>query len=224
MAGNKTLEISELFYSIQGESTFSGLPCVFIRLSGCNLHCSYCDSRYAMEEPGRTVTVDDIMASISTTPGVLVEITGGEPLLQPNIHELIERLLANGRTVLIETNGSLDIADIPFEATVIMDIKCPGSGSSFFYPDNITTIRKRASVRLGSTEIKFVLSSLRDYEWARKMVLVNDFPTFAPVLFSPVKGLFPIKDLADALLRDRLPVRLQLQLHSIIWPETLRGV
>ncbi len=224
MADSKTLEISELFYSIQGESTFSGFPCVFIRLSGCNLHCSYCDSRYAMEEQGRTVQVDDILASVASSPGVLVEITGGEPLLQPNVNALIERLLAIGRTVLIETNGSLDIADIPIEATVIMDIKCPGSGSSSLFPDNIPTIRKRASLRPGSTEVKFVLSSLQDYEWARDMVLVNGFPAFAPVLFSPVKDLFPIKDLADAILRDRLPVRLQLQLHSIIWPETLRGV
>ena len=224
MADSKTLEISELFYSIQGESTFSGLPCVFVRLSGCNLHCSYCDSRYAMEEQGRTVTVDDILASVAASPGVLVEITGGEPLLQPNVHELIERLLACGRTVLIETNGSLDIADLPVEATVIMDIKCPGSGSSSLFLDNIKTIRKRASLRPGSTEVKFVLSSLQDYEWAKKMVLVNGLPTFAPVLFSPANNLFSIKDLADALLQDRLPVRLHLQLHSIIWPETLRGV
>jgi 7-carboxy-7-deazaguanine synthase len=224
MAGSKTLEIAELFYSIQGESTFSGLPCFFIRLSGCNLHCSYCDSLYAMEEQGRAFTIDDILASVAAFPGVLVEITGGEPLLQPNVHELIERLLTCGRTVLIETNGSLDIADIPIEATVIMDIKCPGSGSSSLFQDNMTTIRKRTSLRPGSTEIKFVLSNLQDYEWAREMVLVNRLPAFAPVLFSPAKGLFSIQDLADALLRDRLPVRLQLQLHSIIWPETLRGV
>ena len=109
--------------------------------------------------------------------------------------------------MLIETNGSLDIAAIPIEATVIMDIKCPGSGSSSLYPDNIETIRKRASLRAGSTEIKFVLSSLQDYAWAKEMVLLNALPAFAPVLFSPVRDLLPVKDLADAILRDRLPVQ-----------------
>ena len=224
MASTKTLEVSELFSSLQGESTFSGLPCVFIRLSGCNLHCSYCDARYAIEEKGRIMTVDDILASVAAYPGILIEITGGEPLLQHNVHELIGKLLAQGRTVLIETNGSLDIAAIPIEATVIMDIKCPGSGSTSLYPNNIETIRKRASLRAGSTEIKFVLSSLEDYTWATEMVLHNALHTFAPVLFSPVRNLLPAKDLADAILRDRLPVRLQLQLHTIIWPEKSRGV
>jgi 7-carboxy-7-deazaguanine synthase len=224
MADSKTLEISELFYSIQGESTFSGFPCFFIRLSGCNLHCSYCDSRYAMEERGRSVTIDDALAAAAAFPGVPVEITGGEPLLQANVYELIARLLAGGRTVLVETNGSLDIAEIPIEATVIMDIKCPGSGSSFLYPKNIQTARKRASLRRGATEIKFVLTCPQDYDWAREMVLVNDLPAFVPVLFSPARDQFPIRDLADALLRDRLPVRLQIQLHSIIWPGISRGV
>lgn len=224
MANSKTLDISEMFYSLQGESTFSGFPCVFIRLSGCNLHCSYCDSRYVIEEKGRIVTVDDILAFVAAYSGTLVEITGGEPLVQENVHDLIGKLLAQGRTVLIETNGSLDIAAVPVEATVIMDIKCPDSGSTSLHPDNIATIRKRASLRAGSTEIKFVVSSLQDYEWAKEMVLLHALPAFAPVLFSPVKDLLPAKDLADAILRDRLQVRFQLQLHTIIWPETPRGV
>jgi 7-carboxy-7-deazaguanine synthase len=224
MASSKTLEISEIFSSLQGESSFAGLPCVFVRLSGCNLHCSYCDSRYAVEENGRIVSLEEILDFIADYPGFLVEITGGEPLLQPTIHDLIERLLAEGRTVLIETNGSLDIGDIPVETTVIMDIKCPGSGSTSLFPDNIATVRKRASLRAGATEIKFVLSDLQDYEWAKQMVLQHMLSAFAPVLFSPVGSLLPARDLADAILRDRLPVRLQLQLHTIIWPETLRGV
>ena len=224
MAETKSLEVSELFYSIQGESTFAGLPCVFIRLSGCNLRCAYCDSRYAVEEQGRTVGLDEILSFVAAYPGVAVEITGGEPLLQPTVQDLIKKLLAHGRTVLIETNGSLDIADIPLAATVIMDIKCPDSGSSCFFPGNIATIRQRSSLRTGATEIKFVLSGLQDYAWAREMVRLYDLPTVAPVLFSPVRDLFPVQDLADALLRDRLPVRLQLQLHTIIWPETPRGV
>jgi 7-carboxy-7-deazaguanine synthase len=224
MGSNNTLEISEIFSSLQGESTFAGLPCVFIRLSGCNLHCSYCDSRYAIEERGRIMTVDEVLGSITDYPGFLVEITGGEPLLQQNVYDLIEKLLMQGKTVLIETNGSLDIAAIPIEATIIMDIKCPGSGSPSLHPDNLNTIRRRASLRPGSTEIKFVLSSLDDYTWAKDMVLVNAIPCFAPVLFSPVRDLLPVKDLAEAILRDRLQVRLQLQLHTIIWPEKSRGV
>ena len=208
MAETKALEVSELFYSIQGESTFAGLPCVFIRLSGCNLHCGYCDSRYAMDEDGRTVGLEEILSFVAAHPGVAVEITGGEPLLQPGVYDLIELLLACGRTVLIETNGSLDIAGIPPAATVIMDIKCPDSGSSSFFPGNIATIRQRASLRAGATEIKFVLCSLQDYAWAREMVLLHDLPSIAPVLFSPVKDLFAVQSLADVLLRDRLPVRL----------------
>ena len=222
MANRKTLKISELFFSIQGESTFAGLPCSFIRLSGCNLCCSYCDARYANEEEGKILSIDEIAASIH--PGPLVEITGGEPLLQPNVYSLIEKLLAAGKTVLIETNGSMPISAIPLEATVIMDIKCPDSGSVSLHPDNIAAIKRRAIQRKGSTEIKFVLSSFRDYAWAKEILLENELPAFAPVLLSPVKNLLPIQDLANAILRDGLPVRLQLQLHTLIWPEILRGV
>jgi 7-carboxy-7-deazaguanine synthase len=224
MGPNTTLEISEIFYSIQGESTFAGLPCVFIRLSGCNLQCSYCDSQYAMEEQGKTLALDDILESVAAFPGALVEITSGEPLLQPGVHGLIKKLLAADRTLLIETNGSLNIADIPPQATIIMDIKCPGSGASALYPENINTIRKRAAVRQGATEIKFVLSSPEDYEWAKMMTRTHQLSAIAPVLFSPVKDTFPVRDLAEAMLKDRLPVRLQLQLHTIIWPEAVRGV
>jgi 7-carboxy-7-deazaguanine synthase len=173
---------------------------------------------------GQTVSLEEILTFVAAYPGVAVEVTGGEPLLQPAVHDLIDNLLAQGRIVLIETNGSLDISGIPLAATVIMDIKCPDSGSSSLFPANIATIRQRASRRAGATEIKFVLSSLRDYAWAREMVLHHDLPAVAPVLFSPVKDLFPVQDLAAALLQDRLAVRLQLQLHTIIWPETPRGV
>lgn len=224
MVSNKTLEISEIFSSLQGESTFAGLPCVFIRLSGCNLRCSYCDSLYAVEEKGRVMAFDEILDAVALCPGFLVEITGGEPLLQQNVYDLIEKLLAQGRTVLIETNGSLDIAAIPIEATVIMDVKCPGSGSSSLHPNNLETIRRRTSLRAGSTEIKFVLSGIDDYTWAKERVLLHALHAFAPVLFSPVRHLLPVKDLAEAILMDRLQVRLQLQLHTIIWPEKSRGV
>jgi 7-carboxy-7-deazaguanine synthase len=224
MAGNKCLEVSEIFYSIQGESTFSGLPCVFIRLSGCNLQCSYCDSRYAVEEHGRIMTLDEILARVSSFPGTMVEVTGGEPLLQNGVHALIDRLLAGGKKVLIETNGSLSIATLPIEVTVIMDIKCPGSGSTSLHPDNIDICRKRTALRSDATEIKFVVSSLEDYEWAKEMIMQCDLLSFAPVLFSPVRDRLPVRKLAEAILKDALPVRLQMQLHTIIWPDVPRGV
>lgn len=224
MASADTLAISELFASLQGESTYAGLPCVFIRLAGCNLRCSYCDSRYAIEEKGRDTALADILAFVAAYPGFLVEITGGEPLLQPHILPLIESLLAQRRTVLVETNGSLDIAPLPAAATVIMDIKCPGSGATSLHPDNIGTVKTRASQRAGSTEIKFVLTDLNDYAWAKEMVRKHGLTTFAPVLFSPVSERLPVRVLAEAIVCDRLPVRLQLQLHRIIWPDVARGV
>ncbi len=224
MANDNTLEISEIFYSIQGESTFAGLPCVFIRLSGCNLQCSYCDSRYAIEEQGKTLKVDDIIAEVAAYPEAVVEITGGEPLLQKEVFLLIERLLASGRQVLVETNGSLSISALPIEATVIMDIKCPGSGSTMLHPDNITEIRRRAGLRAGAAEIKFVLTGSNDYIWAKEMILQNDLSHIAPVLLSPAESLFSARDLAKAILEDKLQVRLQLQLHKIIWPDISRGV
>jgi len=224
MANNNCLEVSEIFYSIQGESTFSGLPCFFIRLSGCNLQCSYCDSRYAVEEPGRMMSIDEILSHVDSYPRVMVEITGGEPLLQKNVHGLIARLIERGRKVLIETNGSLSIANVPTDATVIMDIKCPDSGPASFHPDNFENIRKRAVLRPGTTEVKFVISSRKDYMWAKGILFQHDLSSLAPVLFSPVKARFPIQELAREILNDALPVRLQVQLHTVIWPDTHRGV
>ncbi len=218
------MEIAEIFYSIQGESTFAGFPCVFIRLSGCNLHCSYCDTQYAVLEPGKAMTVDDILAQADLYPNALVEITGGEPLLQQNVYALMDRLVTNNRKVLIETNGSLDISAIPIDVTVIMDIKCPDSGSNAMHHENIETIHRRAALRKGATEIKFVLSSLADYIWAKELTIQYDLSGSAPVLFSPVKNRLPVEDLASAILNDELPVRLQLQLHPIIWPNIQRGV
>ncbi len=224
MATDNCLEVSEIFYSIQGESTFSGLPCLFIRLSGCNLHCTYCDSRYANEEQGKVMTIDEIFGHVLAYPKALVEITGGEPLLQSAVYILIKRLLGSGRQVLIETNGSLSIEAIPIEATVIMDIKCPESGAESFFMGNTTIVRNRAALRKGATEIKFVVSSLADYRWAKDIILHYDLTSFAPILFSPVRKVLPIQKLAEAILKDALPVRLQLQLHTLIWPEVQRGV
>ncbi len=219
------LDVAELFYSIQGESTFSGFPCVFIRLAGCNLRCSYCDAQYTYTENPSRMSLGEIISFTSKYPGTLIEITGGEPLLQPNLHNLLEKLLKHNRIILVETNGSLDISTIPVEVTVIMDIKCPDSGaSSSLFQKNITTLKARSALRPGSTEIKFVISSHKDYEWSKKLVLDNKLCDFAPILFSPVNGKFDTTRLAEALLHDKLPVRLQLQLHTFIWPNTPRGV
>lgn len=225
MVRDDRLLVSELFYSIQGESTFAGLPCVFIRLAGCNLRCSYCDAAYSYEETGREVSVDSLLDFVDGYPGTLVELTGGEPLLQPGSLQLLERLVARHRTVLLETNGSLPIADLPAAVRVILDVKCPDSGmAASWLPDNLPAIRRRAAQVPNGTEVKFVISSLSDYRFARDFVLGHDLTAHAPVLFSPVRGRISPAELAAAVLEDRLPVRLQLQLHTLIWPEQTRGV
>ena len=154
----------------------------------------------------------------------MVEVTGGEPLLQDAVYPLIDRLLANGRQVLIETNGSLSVAAIPVTATIIIDIKCPGSGAINFYHENLAIIRKRSKLRWNATEIKFVLTSYDDYLFARNMIWDQQLHEVASILFSPVQPNFPAHELAELMLRDTLPVRLQLQLHTLIWPESKRGV
>ncbi|MBB5346486.1 7-carboxy-7-deazaguanine synthase [Desulfoprunum benzoelyticum] len=217
--------MSELFYSIQGESTFAGMPCVFIRLAGCNLRCSYCDAAYSYEEPGRKVSIDSLLDFVDEYPATMVELTGGEPLLQAGSLQLLDRLVARNRTVLLETNGSLPIADLPAGVHVILDVKCPDSGmAASWLPDNLTAIRRRAAQRPNGTEVKFVVSSLLDYRFARDFIREHDLSTHAPVLFSPVRSRITPAALAAAVLQDRLPVRLQLQLHTLIWPEQTRGV
>ncbi|MBM9535784.1 radical SAM protein [Desulfobulbus alkaliphilus] len=218
------LFISELFYSIQGESTRAGLPCLFIRLSGCNLRCTYCDASYTWQEPGTLMPIADICSTVAKTPDVLVEITGGEPLAQSEVYPLMQALLDSGRRVLLETNGSLPLHGVPDAVTIIMDIKCPGSGmASAILPENLILLRERCA-RGCSDEIKFVLSSRDDFQWARAMVLRERLDLVAPVLFSPVQpGLEPAT-LAQLLLDHRLNVRLQLQLHTLLWPERSRGV
>jgi 7-carboxy-7-deazaguanine synthase len=218
------LLISELFYSIQGESTRAGLPCAFIRLSGCNLRCSYCDSSYTWNETGQKMNIDQVAAWLDDYPGVMVEITGGEPLLQEGVYPLMELLLADGREVLLETSGSLDIARVPAEVGIILDLKSPGSGMDGHnkWP-NLETLRNRK--KSGSNdEIKFVLSSVRDFTWASRIVNERRLAELVPVLFSPVTDLLPPELLAGLILNEQLPVRLQLQLHTQIWPDIKRGV
>jgi len=218
------LNVAERFYSIQGESTRAGLPCLFIRLAGCNLRCSYCDSGYTWKEPGKQTTLKEIVEWTEGFPGVMVELTGGEPLLQDEVYPLMETLLEKSRTVLVETNGSISIDRVPGAATVILDIKCPDSGmDSTIDWDNV----ERLFIRTGngsSDEVKFVLSSEKDFHWARGIVEQYGLSRTVPVLFSPVSASLEPRELAELILSHNMTVRLQLQLHKILWPEFDRGV
>jgi 7-carboxy-7-deazaguanine synthase len=219
------IKIAELFYSIQGESTYAGLPCVFIRLAGCNLRCNYCDARYSYEEAHAAIPLETILAFVDGYPGAMVEITGGEPLLQANVYPLMTHLVARGRKVLLETNGSLPIDQVAPEVIVIMDIKTPGSGSAdSLAAENIGLAQERNKKIPGSCEIKFVLTDKRDYLWARDLVNRHALNTICPTLLSPVKAQLDPADLAAWILLDQFNVRLQLQLHTLIWPHLSRGV
>lgn len=221
---DRFLAVAELFYSIQGESTRAGLPCAFIRLAGCNLRCRYCDSAYTWEEPGNRIALAEILRWLEGYPEVLVELTGGEPLLQEETYPLLDELLARGRGVLVESNGSLSIARVPARAGVILDIKCPDSGMAEQTDwDNLTLLAARKE-HGSSDEIKFVLSSEADYAWAREVIARYRLAALVPLLLSPVaRGLAPAR-LAELMLRDRIPARLQLQLHRLVWPDRERGV
>lgn len=218
MKTEPTLAVSETFYSIQGESRFAGLPCLFIRLAGCNLRCSFCDARYTYEEESQEMTVGELLAWVEQTPGVAVEVTGGEPLLQEAVYPLLKGLLAAGRTVLLETNGSMGLEQVPAGVVKIMDLKCPDSG--------MQPHMKLANLGMLSPadEIKFVLSSRRDYDWAAEMIQRHRLDAVAGLAFSPVVPSLAPATLADWLLADRLPVRLQLQLHTLLWPGQTRGI
>lgn len=212
------INISELFYSIQGESTFAGLPCVFIPLAGCNLRCNYCDAKYTYEEPGTEKTISELLEFADSYPDALVEITGGEPLLQDSVYELMKRLLANDRTILLETNGSISVEKVPDGVIKIIDIKCPDSGMhDKMHLKNLELLNQQ-------DEIKFVLSSRNDYDWAVDLIRKNTLEQKGSILFSPVEGLLDSTELAKWILTDCLPVRLQVQLHKILWPEQNRGV
>ena len=213
-----TLLVNEIFYSIQGESIYSGRPCIFVRLTGCNLRCSYCDTRYAYEE-GVNMELTEIMNRIAAYMCRLVEITGGEPLLQSETPTLIYRLLENGYEVMLETNGSLDISRVDERCIKIVDIKCPTSGESD--KNDMENLK-----RLGSKDqVKFVIENRMDYEYAKETMDSNcpDFPE-EQILFSPVSGGIAPSRLAEWILEDNLNVRLHLQLHKIIWPDEERSV
>lgn len=211
------LEVSELFFSIQGESSYAGQPCVFIRLSGCNLRCSYCDAGYTYEEPGTLKDIDEILAFAGQFTGFPVEITGGEPLLQENVYLLMQELLAAGRLVLLETNGSITLARVPTGVVKIMDVKCPGSTMH----EHLET--GNFALLDPGDELKFVLSSREDYDWAVALLNQTELNRDVIIHLSPVTGKLAATQLAEWILADRLPVRLQLQLHKVLWPDTVRG-
>jgi 7-carboxy-7-deazaguanine synthase len=246
-----TLVVNEIYLSLQGESTFAGLPCVFIRLTACNLRCSYCDTAYAFTE-GRKQPLDDILAEVrrlaqpyasrithhgSVTHRLpLVELTGGEPLLQPNALPLMRQLCDDGFTVLIETSGAHDISKVDPRVHRIMDLKCPSSGE-------VARNRWENLPQLKSTdEVKFVLGTVEDYEWAKGVLAEHKLDAVCPILFSWVaplqphqqdKSLKPVpagqkpltrQELVERIIADALPVRFQLQMHKLIWSPDQRGV
>jgi 7-carboxy-7-deazaguanine synthase len=212
------LTINEIFHSIQGESTHAGRPCVFVRLTACDLRCSWCDTPYAFTE-GHKVSVDDVVARVKEYGCPVVEITGGEPLLQKNVYPLMQRLLDEKLTVMVETGGHLSIEHVPPGVLRIMDVKCPGSGES--HRNEWTNMDRLVA----TDEVKFVIKDRADYEYARDVVTRHQLTgRVAAVLFSPVHGVLDARTLAEWVLADRLPVRLQLQVHKYIWAPDTRGV
>jgi len=241
-----SLVINEVYLSLQGESTFAGLPCIFVRLTACNLRCSYCDTAYAFSE-GRKRSVEEIrvevakkaqpFARVKTSYRLpLVELTGGEPLLQPNSIPLMRLLCDDGFTVLLETSGAHDIAAVDPRVHRIMDLKCPSSGEMLRNRwENIVHLKK-------TDEVKFVIGTVEDYEWSKEAVFKHNLASVCPVLFSWVApltreqqhaslkavppGQTPLsrRELAECIIADALPVRFQVQMHKVIWPPDERGV
>ena len=213
-----SLKVNEIFYSIQGESTYAGLACVFVRLTGCNMRCSYCDTVYAYDE-GHPMQISDILDSIGAYHCKMVEITGGEPLLQGGTPDLITRLIQNKYQVLMETNGSFDIRMTDPRCVKILDIKCPGSGEQ-------ESCDLRNLRWLGEKDqVKFVMGDRQDYDYAKH--ILDQIPAHIStgnLLFSPIKEKLAPAELTQWILKDHLEVRLHLQLHRVIWPDIERGV
>ena len=239
-----SLLVHEIYLSIQGESTFAGLPCAFVRLTGCDLRCSYCDTAHAFTG-GKLMTLDEVVAELearcdfTAEPGdklPLVELTGGEPLLQKNVHPLMSRLCDMGLTVLVETSGAHDISASDPRVRHIMDLKCPSSGESKkMLVGNIIRLKP-------SDEVKFVIGTAEDYDWAKAQLAEHRLTECCPVLFSWVAPLEPHqqdeslkpvpadhtpisrRELVERITRDKLRVRFQLQMHKFIWPPDEKGV
>ena len=219
------MQITEIFLSIQGESTYAGLPCIFIRLTGCNLRCVWCDTAYGFHG-GKEMSVEEVMAAVrnfSERDGKrlvdLVEVTGGEPLLQKDIYPLVDQLLERHYRVLVETSGERDIGHLPARVVRVVDVKCPGSGEGGTF--NIGNL----AVLTSNDQLKFVLAGRQDYEWARQFLKEHrPQDKVEAVIFSPVFGRLESRPLAEWILEDGLPVRLGLQLHKFIWDPGTHGV
>jgi 7-carboxy-7-deazaguanine synthase len=212
------LTVNEIFHSIQGESTHTGRPCVFVRLTACDLRCSWCDTPYAFHE-GRKMSVEQVVSDVAAFECPVVEITGGEPLLQADVYPLMRQLVDRGHTVLLETGGHRSIAKVPPEVIRIVDIKCPGSGES--EKNDWSNLEHLTP----SDEVKFVIKDRADYEFAKDVIQRNTLDAkCGTVLMSPVHGVLAARELAAWILADRLPVRLQLQAHKYIWSADARGV
>jgi 7-carboxy-7-deazaguanine synthase len=210
------LRVTEIFHSIQGESTHAGRPCVFVRLTGCNLRCRWCDSEYTFTG-GEKFSIDEVIERVKSYGCDLVEVTGGEPLAQKEAFDLIARLCDDGFEVLIETSGSIDIEPVDRRARIILDVKCPGSGEAAknYWP-NLDKLKPH-------DEIKFVIADRADYDWARGVIEQRNLAG-RTLLFSPVWGEIDLKSLAEMMLADRVPARLQTQLHKHIWGADVKGV
>jgi 7-carboxy-7-deazaguanine synthase len=211
------LEVTEIYKSIQGESSHTGLPCVFVRLTGCNLRCVWCDTAHAFRG-GRKMSVQDVVGKVQSFGIGLVEITGGEPLQQKEVFTLMDALLEENFRVMLETSGSLSVADVPSPVIKIIDLKCPGSGE--VDKNHWGNLNHLSPV----DEIKFVIADRADYEWSRSVLKKHELHKKSHVLFSPVSDKLNLKDLTEWILEDNLPVRLQTQLHKQIWSKETTGV
>lgn len=212
------LKVAEIFYSIQGESSYAGFPCIFVRLAGCNLRCSYCDTKYSYKEK-YSLKLDAVYHKVRQyLPTKMVEITGGEPLLQPEVYDLISLLISEKYTLLLETNGSVLLDKVPPEIKIIMDIKCPSSNEAdSFERENLNYLKPDID------EIKFVLADRNDYDYALQKI--NEYRLYDfKILFSPVLTSLSPSNLAEWMLADHLEHRLQVQLHKVIWGADCSGV
>ena len=212
-----TVRVTEVFHSIQGESSHAGKPCAFVRLTGCSRRCRWCDTSYAFAG-GQEMTIGQVLEQISEFPARLVEITGGEPLEQEGVYPLMETLLGRGFTVMLETGGHVPLDHVPTEVIKVIDVKCPDSGECG------TFVEQTLAVATNLDEFKFVIASRRDYEWAREFFKrhLSEKPNTA--LFSPAYGLLPPRELSEWVLSDGLDVRVQLQIHKHIWDPDTRAV
>jgi 7-carboxy-7-deazaguanine synthase len=211
------MRVTEIFFSIQGESSHAGKPCVFVRLTGCSLRCVYCDTKYSYAG-GREMTMEEVLSSVASYPARLVELTGGEPLEQEEAYPLMDSLLQRGYTVMLETGGHISIGRVPEPVIKVVDIKCPDSHEGH------TVCWQNLDLAKPHDEFKFVITSRSDYEWSRNVYLERLYDKPNVILFSPSHDKLPAVNLARWILEDGLPVRLQLQIHKYIWGADVRGV